>query len=204
MSRRKSNLSAHPNCMRNSMVAVVLVVLVAGSLGVGYFAGYNNRQTITTTSTVLLSTTITQTVQTTELSRSNSNYSFSIRLNGTTIVKGQEISLFYNLTNISGKYQKVGVIIPLVIPTIQSENGSYVWLKPPQSFTGGATNLPNGFSLSANLLIPTSNMSAAQKYLLSVGPLIGPFVSKNDTYGFLARYYPIGESLMINTTITIT
>ena len=193
--------------MRNGAVAAVLVILVAGSLGVGYFTGYSNRQTITSTSTVLLysttTTTETATVQTIELSRSNGNYSFTIRLNGTTVVKGQEISLFYNLTNISGEYQKVEVIIPLVIPTIQSENGSYVWLKPPQSFTAGATNLPNGFSLSANLLIPTSNMSAAQKYLLSVGPLIGPFVGPNDTFGFLPRYFPIGESLMINTTITI-
>jgi hypothetical protein len=43
------------------MVAVVLVILVAGSLGVGYFVGDSNRQTITTTSTALVSTTVTVT-----------------------------------------------------------------------------------------------------------------------------------------------
>jgi hypothetical protein len=45
--------------MRNGEVAVVLVILVAGSLGVGYFAGNGNRQTITTTQTVPSFTTTT-------------------------------------------------------------------------------------------------------------------------------------------------
>jgi hypothetical protein len=45
--------------MRNGLVAVMLVILVAGSLGVGYFAGSSNRLTTTATSTVLLSTTAT-------------------------------------------------------------------------------------------------------------------------------------------------
>jgi len=45
--------------MRNEAVAALLVVLVAGSLGVGYFTGVSNRQTVTTISTVFLPTTTT-------------------------------------------------------------------------------------------------------------------------------------------------
>jgi hypothetical protein len=43
--------------MRNEVFAMVLVVLVVGSLGVGYFTGSNNRQITTATSTVFVSTT---------------------------------------------------------------------------------------------------------------------------------------------------
>jgi len=42
--------------MRNEVIAVVLVILVAGSLCVGYFSGSNTRQT---TRTVFISTTAT-------------------------------------------------------------------------------------------------------------------------------------------------
>jgi len=193
----------------NRVVAIALVILVAGSLGVGFFSGYSNRQTITTTSTRLLfsttTTTETATVQAIELSRSNGNYSFTIRLNGSTVVKGQEIALFYNMTNISGQYQRVQEVNPLVIPTIYSENGSVEWALLPQSFVIGLspTYLPNGFSLTGNLLIATSALSAGQKYVLSAGPLIGPFIGPSETYDLIARYYPMGKSLMINTTITI-
>ena len=47
--------------MRNEAIAVLLVLLVGGSLGVGYFAGHGNRPTTTTTSTVteLVPTTMT-------------------------------------------------------------------------------------------------------------------------------------------------
>ena len=50
--------------MRNEVVATLLVLLVAGSLGVGYFAGNGGRSTTTTTSTFteLVPTTITTTV----------------------------------------------------------------------------------------------------------------------------------------------
>ena len=183
------------------ILAIIVIAIIAGA-GTGYLLGNMNEHTTTITST---STQVT-TVQTIDLSRSDSNYSFAIRLNGSTFVRGQEISLFYNFTNISGQYQRVQEVNPLVIPVVYNENGSIALFLTPKSFEFSlAPNnfLPNGFSLSGKLLIPTSNMAAGQKYVLSVGPLIGPFLSSNETYGFLARYYPYGESLMINTTITI-
>jgi hypothetical protein len=55
--------------MRNEVVAVLLVILVAGGLGVGYFAGNINRQTVTRTSTNIETSTATSTeVVTTYLS----------------------------------------------------------------------------------------------------------------------------------------
>jgi len=194
--------------MRNRTIASLAVVAILAGSVAGYLGGSMNERATTTTSTLteVSTTTTTLTVQTAELSRSNGNYTFVIRLNGSTVVKGQEISLFYNLTNISGEYQRVQEVSPLVIPTIYSENGSVAWFLFPQHFEYSQApniSLPNGFSLTSNLLIPTANLSAGQEYVLSIGPLIGPFVGPNDTLGFFARYYPIGDSLMINTTIAV-
>src|SRR5689334_22384213 len=102
--------------MRNAVVAVVLVILVAGSLGIGYFVGSNNRQTTTTTITA-------STVHTTSLSRNNGDWVFSISLQNPLLAMGQEFTLSYNLTNISGQPQRVHVVGPLVNPIIYSANG---------------------------------------------------------------------------------
>jgi len=51
--------------MRTELIATVLVVLVAGSLSIGYLAGSNVRQTGTTTSTVAFTGTSVTTVATT-------------------------------------------------------------------------------------------------------------------------------------------
>lgn len=59
--------------MRQEILAVILVILVAGSLGVGFLAGVNNRQTTTSVSTdtttlvnthVITSTTVSTTTRT--------------------------------------------------------------------------------------------------------------------------------------------
>ena len=195
--------------MKNGTIASLLVVGILAGAGAGYLLGSMNERTVTTTLTFtqITTSTTTMTVQTIALSRSDGNYSFAIRLNGSTLVKGQEISLFYNLTNISGQYQRVQEVDPLVIPTIYYENESVAWFQLPQRFGLSLCPcdiLPNDFSLTANLLIPTSNLSAGQKYILSVGPLLGPFVGPNDTVDLWANYYPMGESLMINRTIIVT
>jgi hypothetical protein len=55
--------------MRNGVVAIVLGILVVGSLGVGYFVGNINQKTFTTTTTSIETTTTTSTeVVTTYLS----------------------------------------------------------------------------------------------------------------------------------------
>ena len=74
--------------MRNEVVAVVLVILVVGSLGVGYFAGNINRQTITTTSTVLLYTTTTLTASFTQTASSD-----------TCFIVGQPAGMFLRIAS---------------------------------------------------------------------------------------------------------
>jgi hypothetical protein len=188
--------------MRNEITAIVLVVLVAGSLGVGYFAGNGNRQTITTASTVLLSTTTTVTatpIQTTSLSRSNGDWFFSIRLQNSLFAMGQGFALSYNLTNISGQPQRVHVVSPLVNPTIYSANGTIVWAWNPPTMNYITTIPYKAGNWSAPLDIPTSALSAGQKYVLSVFPFIGA----NTTSAVEVGDYSIGQSLMINTTIAV-
>jgi hypothetical protein len=167
--------------MRNEVVAVVLVILVAGSLGVGYFTGNNNRQTMTITVTVTPN-------QSTPLSRSNGDWVFSIRLQN-------PLSLSYNLTNISGQPQTVDEVNPLINPTIYSANGTVVWAWNPTTMNYIATIPYKAGNWSAPLNIPTSSLLAGQKYVLSVFPLIGANTANGDL--------SVGESLMINTTITV-
>lgn len=188
--------------MRNEIAAIVFVVLIAGSVGVGYFAGNSNRQTITNASTVLLSTTTTVAaipIQTTPLSRTNGDWVFSMRLQNSLLAMGQGFALSYNLTNISGQPQTVHVVNPLINPTIYSANGTVVWAwNPPQ--INYITTIPyKAGNWSASLDIPTSALSAGQKYVLSVFPSIGA----NTTSAVEAGDYSIGESLMINTTIAV-
>jgi len=179
--------------MRNSVVVAVLVVLIVGSLGVGYFTGSNNRQTTTITVTATSS-------QATPLSRSNGDWVFSIRLQKPLLSMGQEFALSYNLTNISGQPQTVHEVNPLVNPIIYSANGSIVWAWNPPTYNGIATIPSKAGNWSAPLEIPTSALSAGQKYVLSVYPLIGA----TTTSAMAVGDYSIGESLMINTTIGVT
>jgi hypothetical protein len=180
--------------MKNEAEVVLLVVLVVGSLGVGYFAGISNRQTTTTTVTI-------GTVHATSLSRSNGDWVFSIRLqNSSLLPKGQEVVLFYNLTNISGQPQTVHIVSPLVNPTVYSANGTVAWAWNPLQ-SNGITTIP---SMSGNwsypIGIPFTVLSAGQKYVLSVYPFIGA----NTSTAVAVGDYSIGKSLMINTTITAT
>jgi len=179
--------------MRNGLVAIVLVVLVAGSLGVGYFAGTSNRQIVTITVTATPN-------QTTPLSRSNGDWVFSIRLQNSLLATGQELALSYNLTNVSGQPQTVDIANPLINPTIYSENGTAAWAWNP-SVINYITTIPcKAGDWSAPLGIPTSALSAGQKYVLSVFPLIWA----NTTSASAVGTFSIGESLMINTTISVT
>jgi hypothetical protein len=198
--------------MKNVVVAVVLVILVAGSIGAGYFSAYSSRQATTTTKTLLLyatrtitlQTTTTLTFQTIELSRNNGNYSFAIRLNGTTVARGEIISLLYNFTNTSGQSLKGYEIYPLVVPTLYYENGSVVRGYLPISFSESwSATLPNGHSLTGNVYILTAQLTAGQKYVLSVGPLIGPFNGPSG-YDLMASSYTVGKSMMINATLVVT
>ena len=170
--------------MRSGLVAIVLVVLVAGSLGVGYFAGTSNRQIVTITVTAAPN-------QATPLSRTNGDWVFSISLTNS-------LALSYNLTNISGQPQTVDIANPLINPTLYSANGSVVWAWNPLVINHIATVPSKAGNWSAPLDIPTAVLSAGQKYVLSVYPLI--WVPNTSASGA----FTIGESLMINTTISVT
>ena len=181
--------------MRNWLVAVVVVIMVAGSLGVGYFDGYSNRQTTTTTVT-------SSAVHTTLLSRGNGDWVFSIHLQNATDPDSQ-YALSYNLTNISGQPQTVHVVSPLVNPAIYFTNGTLTWrLEGAPSTMNYITTIPSkAGSWSAPLKLPTEGIRGlgAGNYVLSVFPLIGA----NTTSALATADYSIGESLMINMTIAI-
>ena len=173
--------------MRNEVVAALLVVAILASTGVGYLIGSSKSQTTTITVTATPN-------ETAPLSRSNGDWAFSISL----VSAGQEFALSYNLTNISGQPQTVDIANPLINPTLYSANGSVVWAWNPSVMNYIATIPSKAGNWSAPLDIPTSALSAGQKYVLSVHPLI--WVPNTSGSGA----FTIGESLMINTTISVT
>jgi hypothetical protein len=113
---------------------------------------------------------------------------------------GQGFALSYNLTNISGQALTVHEVNPLVNPTIYASNGTVVWAWNPPSINFITTIPFKAGNWSAPLDLPATALSAGQKYVLSVFPLIGT----NTTSAVAAGDYSIGESLMINTTLTVS
>jgi len=124
--------------MRNGIAAVALVILVAGSLGVGYFVGNINRQTVTTTTTNVETSTATSTeVVTTYLSTyciiSGQPVGISVRfLNSTT------------LTPVNGVY-----VVAVSRPFLCS--GSSTWTPSgPQTVTIFTTSGSEWYPLSSD------------------------------------------------------
>ena len=189
--------------MRNQAAAAVIAVLVAVSLGAGYLAGSSGRQNFTVTSTATMSTTTTVTAAPggkTSLARTNGDWSFAVRLPKSPITRGFDFfSLSYNLTNVSGQPQKVHVVDPLVNPAVYSSNGTLVWAWDPPTMNY-ITTVPYGPGNWSSLAIPTYPFSPGQQYVVTVYPLIG----SNTTGAVEAGDYSIGQSLMINATISFS
>jgi hypothetical protein len=131
------------------------------------------------------------------LTTSNGDWDFSVTFSSLTVPIGQPIDAYVNITNISGQTQRVHEVDPIVNPAVYSENGTEVWAwDPPQ--INGFYNITAGPGASAGpFVIPTSNLSAGQNYVLSIWPIIGTSATGNADY-------QIGESLMINATISVT
>ena len=129
--------------------------------------------------------------------RSNGDWNFSVTLSSLIVPKGQPIDAFVNITNISGQTQRVHEVGPIINPAIYSENGTQVWaLDPPQ--VNFFTNVTSGPGTSNGpWVISTSDLSPGHSYVLSIWPFIGTSATGNSDY-------QIGESLMVNATISVT
>ena len=182
--------------LKNEVSAVLIIIVVAGSLGVVYLAGYSNRQIVTTIEFKSSTHTLTQAGS---FSKTNGDWTFSIRLQNSLLAMGGQSNLSYNLTNISGQPQTVHVVNPLVNPEIYAENGSEVWAWNPPTYNEITTIPPTAGNWSEPLNFPPSGLPAG-KYFLSIWPLIGP----NTTSAVGIADYSIGESLMINATFTVS
>ncbi|HUI23504.1 MAG TPA: hypothetical protein VLY82_03825 [Nitrososphaerales archaeon] len=125
--------------MRNGVVAIVLAILVVGSLGVGYFVGNINQRTVTTTPTNIETSTATSTkvVATTYLSTyctiSGQPGGISVRfLNSTT------------LTPVNGAY-----VVAVNRPFLCS-GGTTLTPAGPQTVTIFTTNRSEWYPLSSD------------------------------------------------------
>ena len=165
-----------------------------------------STNSITTTSAGSYTSTIASTSDQSQAGqvsfyRTDGDWNFSVTLSSAVLQEGQPIDAYINVTNISGQTQTVHEVNPIINPVIYSENGTIVWAwDPPQiNFITNVTSLPG--TSDGPFVIPTSNLSPGEVYTLSIWPFIGPNVATCTTCNV---NYEIGDSLMVNATISVT
>ena len=191
------------------IIAAVLIlasVVVAGEQ-ITTTESLTTTDTITTTTHVTITVTgsSTSTVTTTSAAqtgqvtfyRTNGDWSFSLQLSSQVVPKGQPIDAYINVTNISGQTQRVHEVNPIVNPAIYSENGSYIWAWNPPGINFFSNVTAGSGTTGGPYVIPTSELSVGQSYILSIYPFVGTSATGNADY-------QIGESLMVNATISVT
>lgn len=128
--------------------------------------------------------------------RTDGNWSFTVSLSSLVMPRGQPIVAYVNLTNISGQTQTINEDDPLVNPAIHSENGSMIWVWNPSKIYRQANVTAGEQLVSGSYYISTSKLTVGQNYTLSIWPLIEPGTSTGP--------FALGESLIINATISVT
>jgi hypothetical protein len=112
------------------------------------------------------------------------------------VPQGKPIDVYVNVTNISGQTQRVHEVNPIINPVVLAENGTQVWAWNPPAINF-FTNVTTGPGASNGpYVIPTSNLSVGQSYVLIISPLIGTYSNNAD--------YQIGESLTVTAAISVT
>jgi hypothetical protein len=150
----------------------------------------------TSSATVTTTSSASQTGQVT-FYRTNGDWNFSLTLSSLTVPKGQPIDAYVNVTNISGQTQRVHEVNPIINPVIYSENGTYIWAWNPPGINFFANITSGGGPSGGPFVIQTSNLSVGQNYILRIFPFIGTGATGDADYR-------IGESLMVNATISVT
>jgi hypothetical protein len=174
--------------LKNEFLAVILVLLVVGSLGVGYFAG-SQANVRTTTSTAFLSTTTTatatttstQTITTTLSQAPPAGISLQVAVNGTTIKEGEDLAITATLFNTLNQNNKVST--------------TYKWpfyglMMFSQSWP------PCGIFSPLELLVLKGNFSSAQ--LMAMSREYGSYACMEHTTYFYFIFAPNGD--LVNVT----
>jgi hypothetical protein len=162
--------------MRNRAVASLLVVAILVGAGAGYLVGSKLTMARTSTETMLVGVTTTETAL--QSSVSNSSWRFAVSINATTLEDGQSLLLWANLTNTSPSAQTIRPYVgPFINPYITAANGTIVWAWNPPQVTWPNTNVTIGQSLSQQVVIPTTNLRVGM-FVIHVAPL-SPEFSQN-------------------------
>jgi len=133
--------------------------------------------------------------------RTSGEWNFSVTLSNLTVPVGQPIDVYVSLTNISGQTQTINEFNPIINPAIYND-GTQVWAWYPRQ-TNDLNNVTIGPGESIGpffiptCFTPTYCLSVGQNYTLSIWPIIGTSTAANGDY-------QLGESLMVNVTISVT
>lgn len=125
--------------------------------------------TNTSTQTAYSATEVSSKLRT---SIANDIWNFTVSINTNSPEQGQSVQLMAELTNIGSTSQEVsGFAGPFINPEVYAANGTEVWAWNPPYTTVSASPIASGQTLSQNVSIPTSQLSAGQTYTIEVVPL---------------------------------
>jgi hypothetical protein len=159
--------------MRNGVIAALLVIAILVGAGAGYLVGSQLTMARTSTETMLVGVTTTETAL--QSSVSNSSWKFAVSINATTLEDGQFLLLWANLTNTSPSNQTIRPNVePFINPYITAANGTTVWAWNPPEVTWPDTNVTTGQSLSQRVDIPTTNLRYGE-FMIHIAPLSSEF-----------------------------
>jgi hypothetical protein len=154
--------------MKKGEIASLLAVALLVGAGAGYLVGSQLTMARTSTETMLVGVTTTETAL--QLSMSNSSWKFAVSINATTVEDGQFLMLWANLTNTSPSNQTIRPYVePFINPYITAANGTTVWAWDPPQVTWPNTSLTTGQSLSQRVVIPTTNLRVGV-FMIHVAP----------------------------------
>jgi len=144
-----------------SVVALAAVIALAASITYAFPSSPSNAQTFPLRQTV-----------------SNSDWNFTASINATSVHLGQSILLTTELRNTSPSNQTISPFVqPIINPGVYASNGTQVWGWNPPQATWPGFNVTSGQGLPANIVIPTSQLSAGQTYTIKVVPISTQFLT---------------------------
>lgn len=108
------------------------------------------------------------------------SWNFTATINSTSVVKGQSILLWANLTNLGPNETFNQWIGPYINPMVTNSAGVQVWAWDPPAVMFGNFTVKSGETISQDVDIPTAALIPGQSYFISVTPLSLQFPTPNN------------------------
>jgi hypothetical protein len=113
-------------------------------------------------------------------SSAGGDWNFTVTINSDSLIRGQNIRLVANLTNIGQNISfSNGFVEPYINPGVYATNGTEVWAWDPSEVIVAST-IAAGETISQDVGIPTSQLTPGQSYLIELAPISVQFPTPNN------------------------